>query len=42
MIKEFVDGADKIQVALGDDLGENAVQSVGKLAQMFGEDKKKV
>ena len=41
MIKEFVDGADKIQVALGDDLGENAVQSVGKLAQMFGEDKKK-
>lgn len=41
MIKEFVDGADKIQVALGDDLGENAVQAIGKLAQMFGEDKTK-
>lgn len=40
-IKEFVDGADKIRVALGDDLGENAVRDIGKLAQMFGEDKKK-
>ena len=30
MIKEFVDGADKIQVALGDDLGENAVQAIGR------------
>ncbi|MCQ2128267.1 MAG: phage tail tape measure protein [Bacteroidaceae bacterium] len=40
-IKEFVDGADKIQVALGDDLGENAVKDIGKLAQMFGEDKTK-
>ena len=40
-IKEFVDGADKIQVALGDDLGENAVRDIGKLAQMFGEDQKK-
>lgn len=39
MIKEFVDGADKIRVALGDDLGENAVDQIGKLAQMFGEDK---
>lgn len=40
-IEEFVDGADKINVALGDDLGENAVKDVGKLAHMFGEDKKK-
>ena len=40
-IGEFVDGADKIRVALGDDLGENAVRDIGKLAQMFGEDKKK-
>lgn len=40
-ILEFVDGADKIKVALGDDLGENAVRDIGKLAQMFGEDKKK-
>lgn len=38
-IKEFVDGSDKIRVALGDDLGENAVDQIGKLAQMFGEDK---
>ena len=40
-IEEFVDGADKINVALGDDLGENAVRDVGKLAHMFGEDEKK-
>lgn len=38
-IKDFVDGSDKIRVALGDDLGENAVEQIGKLAQMFGEDK---
>lgn len=41
MIEEFVDGADKINVALGDDLGEGAVEKIGKLAQMFGEDDKK-
>lgn len=41
MIEEFVDGADKINVALGDDLGEGAVDKIGKLAQMFGEDKTK-
>lgn len=40
-VEEFVDGADKINVALGDDLGENAVSQIGKLAQMFGEDKTK-
>lgn len=40
-ILEFVDGADKIRVALGDDLGETAVRDIGKLAQMFGEDKKR-
>lgn len=40
-IEEFVDGADKINVALGDDLGEKAVSQIGKLAQMFGEDKTK-
>ena len=38
-VEEFVDGADKINVALGDDLGEKAVSQIGKLAQMFGEDK---
>lgn len=41
MIEEFVDGADKINVALGDDLGEGAVDKIGKLAHMFGEDEKK-
>ena len=41
LIEEFVDGADKINVALGDDLGEGAVDKIGKLAQMFGEDKTK-
>lgn len=41
MIEEFVDGSDKINVALGDDLGDDAVAKIGKLAQMFGEDKTK-
>lgn len=38
---EFVDAADKINVALGEDLGEDAVLNIGKLAQMFGEDETK-
>lgn len=37
-ILEFVDAADKIQVALGDDLGDGAIDKVGKLAMAFGED----
>lgn len=41
MVEEFVDGADKIRVALGDDLGEGAVDTIGKLAIAFGEDKNK-
>ena len=41
MVEEFVDGGDKINVALGDDLGDDAVGKIGKLAQMFGEDKTK-
>lgn len=36
-IQEFVDAADKIEVALGDDLGENAVRDIGKLSQTFGD-----
>lgn len=39
-IMDFVDAADKINVSLGDDLGENAVKNIGKLAQTFGEDKR--
>lgn len=37
-VLDFVDAADKINVALGEDLGEDAVANIGKLAQMFGED----
>lgn len=40
-VEDFVDGADKINVALVDDLGDKAVSQIGKLAQMFGEDKTK-
>ena len=40
-VGEFVDAADKINVALGDDLGDDAVKNIGKLAQMFGDDKNK-
>lgn len=36
-IEEFVDAADKIGVALGDDLGDGAVDTIGKLAIAFGE-----
>lgn len=36
-IEEFVDAADKIGVALGDDLGQGAVDTIGKLAIAFGE-----
>ena len=36
-IMEFVDAADKIHVALGDDLGETAVRDIGKLSQTFGD-----
>lgn len=39
-IEEFVDAADKINVALGDDLGQGAVDQIGKLAMAFGEDDK--
>ena len=37
-VMEFVDAADKINVALGDDLGDKATETIGKLAMMFGED----
>ncbi|KAA6313100.1 hypothetical protein EZS27_036076, partial [termite gut metagenome] len=38
-ILDFVDAANVINVALGEDLGEDAVKNIGKLAQMFGDDK---
>lgn len=40
-IKEFVEGADMINVALGEDLGDGAVEKIGKLTMAFGEDKNK-
>ena len=40
-ILDFVDAADKINVALGDELGQDAVKTIGRLAMMFGEDKTK-
>jgi TP901 family phage tail tape measure protein len=39
-ILDFVEAADQINVALGDDLGEGAVTNVGKLAMLFGEDQR--
>ena len=40
-ILEFVEAADMIGVALGDDLGDDAVDKIGKLAMAFGEDEKR-
>lgn len=40
-ILEFVDAADQIKVAMSDDLGDDAIDKVGKLAMAFGEDKTK-
>ena len=37
-ILEFVEAGNMIKVALGDDLGEGAIDKVGKLAMAFGED----
>lgn len=36
-VKDFVEAADIINTALGEDLGEDAVKNIGKMAQMFGE-----
>lgn len=37
-VLEFVDAANQINVALGEDLGEDAVKNIGKLSQMFGDE----
>lgn len=37
-VKEFVEAADMINVALGEDLGKEAITQIGKLADMFGTD----
>ena len=36
-VKEFVEAADMINVALGEDLGKDAITQIGKLADMFGD-----
>lgn len=38
-VQDFVEAADQINTALGEDLGEDAVKNIGKLTQMFGTDK---
>ena len=40
-VLDFVDAGNMINVALGDDLGDGAIDKVGKLAMAFGEDKEK-
>lgn len=39
-LKKFVDASDKINLSLGEDLGKEAVTNIGKLASLFGEDKR--
>lgn len=39
-ILDFVEAGNMIKVALGDDLGEGAIDKVGKLAMAFGEDER--
>ena len=39
-VLEFVEAADMINVALGEDLGEDAIKNIGKLSDMFGDESK--
>ena len=39
-VLEFVEAADMINVALGEDLGEDAIKNIGKLSEMFGDSSK--
>ena len=41
-VLDFVQAADQINVALGADLGEGAIKNIGKLATLFGGEKKHV
>lgn len=38
-VMEFVEGGNMINVALGEDLGDDAVKNIGKIVQFFGNDK---
>jgi len=37
-VLDFVDAANQITVALGEDLGEDAVKNIGKITQLFATD----
>lgn len=37
-VLDFVDAANQIKVALGEDLGEDAVKNIGKITQLFAKD----
>ena len=39
-VLEFVEAADMINVALGEDLGKDAIKNIGKLSDMFGDSSK--
>ena len=39
-VLDFVQAADQINIALGEDPGEGAVKNIGKLANIFGDDKR--
>ena len=39
-VLDFVQAADQINITLGEDLGEGAVKNIGKLANIFGDDKR--
>ena len=39
-VLDFVQAADQINIALGEDLGDGAVKNIGKLANLFGDDKR--
>ena len=39
-LEAFVRAADRINLALGEDLGRDAVTNIGKLANLFGEDRR--
>ncbi|MGM9693083.1 MAG: phage tail tape measure protein [Alloprevotella sp.] len=39
-VLDFVQAADQINTALGEDLGEGAVKNIGKLANIFGDDQR--
>lgn len=41
-VLEFVEAADMINVALGEDLGEDAIKNIGKLSDMFGDSSKSI